>query len=256
MIALLLALVLGGPLAEAQATSLDDIFREVNEAYYAGDHDAAARAYERLVELGVDDADVYFNLGAAYARDGRHGRAVAAFERALACRPGDAGARAALDASRAALGRAIAEREGEAVVETGPTMGEAIFGGIDESVFAIGLLVALALLFGGMSGRLYATGESARVGLALVISIAGLAALVLALGLAVRTGAFDPGEAAVVVATRGELREGPSAAAAVRHPTREGERAYVLDRERGWSHVILSGGREGWLADDDVVVVR
>ena len=121
-VALALALALAPTLAHAQ--SLPALFHDANEAASLGNHRVAAVGYEQLLELGVDDADVFYDLGLAYAHLGQHGRAVAAFERAIRVRPGDAGALAGLEASRAVLGRRRAERAGEAVVDAGTTVGE------------------------------------------------------------------------------------------------------------------------------------
>ena len=73
------ALLLGS--AHVSAQSLDRLFAAGNEAYFRGDYARAAANYERLVEAGVHDPDVYFNLATANARSGRYGRAVLFFER-------------------------------------------------------------------------------------------------------------------------------------------------------------------------------
>lgn len=249
---LTLACLLPASLASAQAGSLSDIFRAANEAAFEGDYEHAAAGYEQLVDVGVDDADVFYDLGLAYAHLGRHGRAVAAFERALRARPGDAGALAGLEASRNALGRRRAEREGEAVVDAGTPFGESLFGSVSEDGLAIAVLALLALFFGLLTSFSFATAERTRLAVGVATPLVGITLAVLGFALLARTGAFDPGPAAIVVHEDASLREGPSGSATERHRALEGERAYVLGREAGFAHVVLGGGREGWVAESDL----
>ncbi len=250
----LLSFLLPTSICAAQSgSSLDEIFRTANEAAFQGDHAAAARGYEQLIDVGVDDPDVFYDLGLAYAHLGRHGRAVAAFERALRARPGDDGALAGLEASRTALGRRRAEREGEAVVDAGTPFGESLFGSVSEDVLAVSVLALMALFFGLLTSLSFAEAERTRLAVGIASPLVGIALAILGFGLLARTGAFDPGPPAVVVQEDAALREGPSAAATERARALEGERAYVLDDESGFAHVVLAGGREGWVAVEDIV---
>jgi tetratricopeptide (TPR) repeat protein len=255
--ALALALALAPALAPALALaqSLPDLFHRANEAASLGNHRAAVEGYEQLIDLGVDDPDVFYDLGLAYAHLGQHGRAVAAFERALRARPGDAGALAGLEASRAVLGRRRAEREGEAVVDAGTTFGESLFVSVSEDALAIAVLVLTALFFGLLTALAVVRRERERLrlGVGVAAPLAGIALTVAGIGLAARAGTFDPGPPAIVVVENAAIREGPNAAATERHEALEGERAYVLGTEPGFAHVLLGGGREGWIAESDLV---
>ncbi len=254
--ALFVALLWLAPsLASAQPHSLPDLFRASNEAAFQGDQETAARGYEQLVELGVDDPDVYYDLGLAYSHLGRHGRAIAAFERALRARPGDAGALAGLEASRAVLGRRRAERQGQAVVDAGTTLGESLFVSLSEDVLALAVLALTALFFGLLTGLVLVprARERLRLGMAVATPLVGIALTIAGLGLAARAGSFDPGPPAIVILEDAPVREGPSPAATERHEALEGERAYVVGTEPGFAHVVLGGGREGWVAESDLV---
>jgi tetratricopeptide (TPR) repeat protein len=251
VLAALLALSLASH-ASAQG-ALPDMFRTANEAAFHGDHRTAAHDYEQLVELGVDDPDVFYDLGLAYAHLGEHGRAVAAFERALRARPGDAGALAGLEASRAARGRRPAPRRGAAVVDAGTPLGESLFASVSSDALAVLVLLLTATFFGLLSGLTLATRERLRLGLGVAAPLVGIALAVTSFGLAGRAGAFDPGAPAIVVTEDAPLREGPSGAATERHRALEGERAYVLGAEGGFAHVVLGGGREGWIAESELV---
>lgn len=253
-LALVSLLLLVPALASAQDT-LAGSFAEANAAYARGEHEVAARGYERLIESGVEDADVFFDLGLSYARLGRHGRAIAAFERALSVRPGDAEALAALEASRGILGRRRAEREGEAYVDAGPPTLEGLYGWASENTLAILLLFFEALLVLALGALFFVKAERPRIALGIVAPISALGLAFAAVGLSARTGALDPGAAAIVVREGAPLREGPSSDASVRHEALEGERVYVTAEDGDFARV-QAGARAGWIAASDLVRLR
>ncbi len=255
LVVLSLALVLALPMA-ARADSLTEIFERANAAYFRGDYDAAASGYEELVAAGVVDADVSYNLGSAEAKRGRHGRAILHFERALWLRPGDDEARGALDEVRAALGRRRAAARGEAEVDAGPPVWEALFGSLSPDLLTVLALFFNVLFFGSAGALFFARRESLRLGLGVAAVVGGLALAVTGLGLLARSGWLDDGEPGVVLRERAPLREGPDSNTAERHLAPEGERATILDRERDWVRVRVGSVGEGWMAADDVAAVR
>lgn len=100
---LLIALVLwvswgAAPAAAAPSTGEDvaQTFAQANEAYRHGRWDAAAEGYRALVAKGVDDAEVWYDLGNAYAHMDDLGRARACYESGLRRAPRDADIRANL----------------------------------------------------------------------------------------------------------------------------------------------------------------
>jgi tetratricopeptide (TPR) repeat protein len=239
----------------ARADTLEDVFRAGNEAYFHSEYADAIERYENLVELGVRDADVFYNLGLAYERQGRHGGAIASFERALRMRPGDDGVRRALESSREAAAEQRAEREGEATVASGPGLGEALFGGVSEDVLAWAVLSFDALFFTVLAGFLFVRRETARLVLGIAAPLLGIALTLSGIGLAVRSGAFDEGVPAVIVMDRSTLREGPRAGAGERGVAREGERAWIMGRDQDWVRVQV-GNREGWIEAERVVAIE
>ena len=78
----------------------DERFAEAQRAYVDRDYDTAIARYEALAAGGAASADVQYNLGNAYFRAGRLGRAMLAYERALALDPGMDDARYNLDVAR------------------------------------------------------------------------------------------------------------------------------------------------------------
>src|SRR5688572_9079656 len=88
---LVLALLLAA--APARADLIDEVWRRGNDAYFKGDHAAALAAYEQIDRQGVVSAELYYNLGVVYFRQGQLGRSVWSFERAVTLAPDDEDAR-------------------------------------------------------------------------------------------------------------------------------------------------------------------
>jgi tetratricopeptide (TPR) repeat protein len=233
--------------AGAAGSDLGALFDASNAAGARGEHDLAIQGYQRLLEAGVDDPDVYFNLATAHARAGRFGYAILHFERALALRPSDEGARRGLTAAQEALGARRAARTGEAVVDTGPPFPEALVRGLSSDLLALVLLGLNVALFGLLMVRRRPFAASTRAALGAGAGVCATLLVLAALLLLARTGVLREGAPGVVVAEEAVLREAPDPRAAQRGRALEGERVRVLDQHGRYLRVRLRGAREGWV---------
>ncbi|MEM9192382.1 MAG: tetratricopeptide repeat protein [Myxococcota bacterium] len=245
--ALAFAAILPGP-SLTLAQPLDELFARGNAAFVEGDDDGAIQNYELLIEAGVEDPDVYFNLATARGRRGDYGQAVRYFEKTLRLRPGDEEAARGLSQAQGALGKRRAQREGEATVQTGAPIGDALVRPFSSGVLAI-LLLGSNLLFFGLLIAIRFTRGTARIGLAIAAPLLGLLALSSGLGLTIRADVFREGQRAVIVVRSAELREGPAESAVARGRAYEGENARILEAGDGWVFVRLSPNREGWIPE-------
>lgn len=246
--ALLGALLFGA--APAHADSQRALFERASAAYARGDYPTAIRTYEQLTESGIEDPDVYYDLGLAYAKQGAHGHAILWFERAIQLAPGDAAAEAGIAASTSALGRRRADARGETTMRTRPPFREAAVRSVKTNTLAVLVLALSALFFGVLGALRFVRGETQRMALWIAAPLLGLALGTASLGLAQKLGYFDEGAPAIVLGDDADLREAPDPRATTRGLVHQGERARVLARDRGWSRVRLPGAREGWLRDD------
>lgn len=237
------------------AQSLPQLFSEGNVAFFQGDDVTAIARYQHLIEVGVDDADVYYNLGTAYARTGRCGLAIVALSRSLRLQPGDEGAEANLRACQTQLGKRRAQRDGEATVQTRPPWIEAMLASISLNAIAWIVLVLIALLFAVVLVLRWAHRDVTKLSLAVT---AWLLALALALGasaLVIKAEWLRDGRPAIVLREAAPLREGPDPRAKTRSAAFEGEPARILQRDRDFVRVRLARGAEGWMNRRDVIQI-
>ena len=243
------------PASPGAAQSLEALFREGNAAYFRGDFDAAGRAYDRLIEAGVRDADVYFNAATAHARKGELGHAVLGFERCLWIRASDEGCEQGLRAAQAELGKLAASRAGEATVRARPPLAEALVRPFSADVLAALVLALDVLLCGLLFARGRVARESVELGLTLAAPLTALLLLAAFGGLAVKAGFFEDGPPAVVLRET-PLREGPDPRAQLRGQALPGLRGTLGAHQGGYVEAHLEGGLRGWVKSSDLGRIR
>lgn len=242
------------PQKQAPPTTVQDVFEAANTAAFQGKFGEAISGYAELVDAGIHDADVYFNLATVLAQAGDYPLAILYYERALSLRPGDADAAANLAAAEEALENARVEAEGEAMIHRSREVGEAAFQRFSKDTLAYILLFANLLFFVGLT-LFWFSRRRPRWLMSMVASSAVLLA-VSALGLAIKAGSFRQGSRAVVLEDRVVLREGPDPRARIRGEARGGDRGEILASADGeFVKLQVTGGPVGWAKADQVGTV-
>lgn len=245
-----LAMLLFGA-TSAQAQPLQSLFETANDHAFGDRPEEATRAYERLIDAGVADPDVEFNLATVHAQRGRYGAAIRHFERALRLAPGDEGARRGLDDARRVLADRRAAAEGEAEIDEGGGFGDALVRPFSEAQLAWAVLILEILLIVAVVARMRVSGSGAKLGTTLVAVLLTLLFVGSASALMIERGAFREGRDAIVLRDQVPIRNAPHPQGRELGEAREGDWARVLDRDEGFVHVRLST-REGWVEADAV----
>ena len=68
---------------------LEDKFFQANKFYSRGEYQKAVSTYEKIIASDIKAGNIYYNLGNAYFKLGRKGKAILNYERALKFIPGD-----------------------------------------------------------------------------------------------------------------------------------------------------------------------
>lgn len=236
-----------------RTSSLEEVFEDANVAASRGDYPRAISGYRALIEAGVRDADVYFNLATTFAQAGDYPRAIVNYERALVERPNDDKTQEDLRRAEQALEEQRAEREGEAMIQRSSSMTEAVYANFTENALAYALVVANLLFFSGLGWVWVARRRNGW--LVFTTVAAGFVLLFSALGLAVKAGVLRDGPRAVALEDRVALREGPDEDAKVRGEARGGDRAHVVAADRDFVKLRVVDGVEGWVPAASVGIV-
>lgn len=241
-----LALLAGAALAArpARADLLDEVWKRGNDAYFRGDYDAAVAAYEQLDRQDVVSADLYYNLGVATFRQGSLGRAIWAFERAVALDADDEDARFNLMQARKIAERRV--RDNIEGAERDPAWIRAVTflsPSTQTWVFLLLYLGTFALLF--LWRR---AGPESRAPLGAGVAIVGVAALLAGLLLAGRAS-LDRIPFGIVLPDRVAVKEGADPNHRTSFDIHAGLRVRLLEREQEWVRIRLANGLEGWVPD-------
>lgn len=253
-LALLTLTFAAGAAAEAvESASLAGVFEDANVAASRGDHTSAVSGYRTLVEAGVRDPDVFFNLATAFAQAGDYPRAILNYERALDLRPNDDATQKNLRRAEQLLEERRAEAEGEATIQRRSSIGDALYASFTEDALAYLLLLANLCFFGCLA---WAWRSRRRSGGPIVASVAAGSILAFsALGIGVKAGMFRDGARAIALDDRVVLREGPDERAQVRGETRGGDRVEVVEVDSDFLKLRVVSGLEGWAAANAVGLV-
>ena len=246
-VSLLLSLPLG-----AQADSLRDVFARGNAAHARGDYASAVREYEALVQSGIDDPDVCFDLASAYGALGKYGQAIRYFQHTLRLAPRDDGAREGLRLARQALGERQAQARGEAIVVDRPPLTEALFAPFTSDGLAIALLVAIWLATVLFLVLPSLRAEAVRLGVGIGSALALAVALFSALGVGAKADWGRAGQRAVVLRDAAAMREGPDDAARMIGELAEGEGVRVVARSGAYARVVARNEQTGYVRSEDV----
>ena len=211
-----------------------------NQRYESGEFVAAAEGYQALVDAGVRDGQLYYNLGNAYFKSGDLGRAILNYRRAQRLLPRDGDVDANLKLARAQTRDRI-ETEDEAALVA---LARRIIHWLTlEEAAAIALLLWIALcglVIGALLWR--KRRQLGRYGAGVV---AGLLLLTL-LSIGVRrwdTGREPP---AVVVAPEVTVRSGPGEDYLTEFALHAGAEVRLIEQRGEWVRLVLPGGLQGW----------
>ena len=248
LILFLLLLIACSPQATSEAISGLQM-AAANQLYEEGNFAEAAARYQALVDAGVKDGRLYYNLGGAYFKMGDLGRAVLNFRRAQRMLPRDGDVATNLRLARAqTLDRIEVENEG-AVVDL--FRGLIYWTALDEAAtVAVALWVALCGL--GVGAILWRQRRRTLLFLAGGITILLFLGL-LSLGIRLLDEQGQP--PAVVVAEEVAVRSGPGDDYLTEFTLHAGAEVRVVEQRGGWLRIALPGELQGWTPAEAVIEV-
>ncbi len=253
LVAVLLAIL---PAVSAQAGAekamADSLWSAGTAAYAEGDWAAAGDAWGRIADMGLESADLYYNIGNAFFREGDIAHSILNYERALRLNPSHSDARFNLEFARAGL---------QDKIESVPTfflnvwvgnlcrlLPSDVWAGTGIALFA--LVIAFVLVF--LLGRSVTARKSA-----FAAGIVSLLLCVLSVSMAFRQRAdYSREDGAIVVRAVSPVKSSPSSDSSrdlfILH---EGTKVRVIDSVGDWRNIELSDGRQGWIRSSDVEII-
>lgn len=243
--ALSAGLALTMPWPEARAGSIlpdpQQAFAEAAQAYDDGDYDLARERYEQMLKAGYGGKELHFNLGNAWFRLGKPGRAVAHYRRAWRDAPRDPDIRTNL---------AHAQRQAGSILTTAPLI-QSVWSYFSPSEWAILATASwwAALLLLGASFHV----RKHRAGLRKAAAWSAVLLVVSAPGVQYWRGSITTREA-VVVESGHQAKFAPLEGAQSHFETPEATLVRVREDAEGWYRVSLNE-KSGWLPKSACIMV-
>ena len=223
------------------------------QAYADGDWGGAVAAWQSLSDLGIEAADLYYNLAGAYYKSSDLAHAILYYERTLRLDPSHKDAKFNLEYARNQTQDKI-DSVPEFFLRTWARRVSYWMSSDSWAVLALvllGVTLVLGLLFllGRGKGERRAGFFGALAALALTL-IAGGNALS-------QKRAYFRSDAAVVMrpVTSAKSSPGGGASATDLFILHEGTVVKVLDKVGDWYQMSLSDGRQGWIQAGDIEII-
>jgi len=239
-----LALVLQFPFS-ATFAALDPSasFEKANRLYEQRDYAQAAAAYEELLKAGYTSPALQFNLGNAFFKAGRLGKAIAAYRRAQATAPRDPDILANLQFAR--------EQSRGPRVKT--PLWRAVLLRLSLSEWTIAASAGLWAVLGLLT--LFQIKPSLRQSLRGTTITLGALTLLACLCLALAWSSASSNRIAVVITPQTEVRHGPLKESQPAFTAYDGAELEILDRKDEWLQVTAGPARTGWILATDTVTL-
>lgn len=261
-------IALGAVSAVAQTQDLRETFQRANTAYESGAFGDAVEGYQALVEAGVQDASLFYNLGNAYYKLGEFGYAVLYYERSLRLDPRNAD----LERNLALVRSLLRDRQ---FVEESSYFHRAITwfprhvnvneATLAASFFYLLLCVTLmALIFrnsrvvSAVYARVSIISPGRLLGLEKTTDIAMAVVTAFVLFVAASGSAYAKYQTlkerneSVVVVEEASVHSGPAKDSTLQFKIHEGTMVRTDEIRAGWVEISLPGELSGWVSADAI----
>lgn len=231
------------PVPEGVVATADQLWDQANTAYINGDFHTAADVYEQILARGYSSVKLYYNLANAYFKEGRTGKAILFYKRALRLAPGNDDIRYNLR---------VAEARAKDNIEDIPEFFLAVWlrdmrhtmSCTAWSVLSLAALTAMLALF-----LLYLLAQRLslrKAGFYGTLAAALVFALTTWFAVGERREMLDQTHA-VVMAASTSVKSSPDKSATDLFVLHEGTVVEITNRLEGWCEVMIADGKKGWL---------
>jgi hypothetical protein len=235
----------------ARAETPGQFFDEANQAYQKGTFTEAIEKYERLVQGGFLDADVFYNLGNAYFKSGNVPKAILNYERALKLNPNDDDLRHNLQFANLMLTDRIEPAPRLFVWDWWDSIKTAFsLDGVVWLCYVLYVLVIGSIIL-VMIARSYAVRKAGFIaGIVFAVLFAG--SLVLFTGNLNRVQRSDM---AIITASVTTIKNSPDPQSSDAFVLHGGVKVFITDRVNHWFKIRLADGKVGWMEQQAAEII-
>ena len=232
---------------QADIESATSLFQKGNESYEVGNFDQAIEEYQKIVDLGIKNSKVFYNLGNAYFRKNQLGKAILNYRRALSLDPRDEDSIANLRFVRLFALDKIEEQR----INPLSNLLHWFLGlwSTDELTILVCLSYCLSIVLGILS--LFTRSKRALLwglGILLLVFVIFSSSLVTKLY-------FNSLKSGVLIVPQAEVRSGPGEDYTLQFTGHEGLEFQINEEAEGWYRISFPNGVKGWILKETVEII-
>jgi len=227
-----------------------DIYNRANKLYAEKKYSKALELYGELVDRGIENPALYYNLANTYFKAGMIGRAVLYYERALHLKPLDREIRANLKFVRMSLTDKISPLYSESTYRALQT----IF-----AVFNLKVILIIELLFFSAFCALfilYSLSHSVTNSLKKFILVCGILFAISVAGMFAYMSNEKNHPAGIVLDKAVDVNSSPISESEKTFELHEGTKVKIIESRDEWVRFRIADGREGWVRADTIVLIQ
>ena len=233
------------------ADEYETLFHQANQYYDNGDYAAAAETYEKIVQAGRGNWQLFYNLGNAYFRLNEIGRAILYYEKALRLNPDNEDIRFNLDYANLKIVDRIPEPPKQAFVlwverlVLGPPFRTLLW--MTLGLYAL-TLVLLALRY------FYVKLEASR-GYRLLLWTSSITFVIFLALFGLRWYKLSTEKYGIVMAKAVTVTSSPTRDATEVFELHEGTKLRIEEQSGDWLRIRLRDGKVGWIPRNAVETI-
>lgn len=233
----------------AQKKDISDLFQNANLAYDQGEYEKATKLYQKIIQSGVKNDRVFYNLGNAYFRNKKRGLAILYYRKAWKLNPRDEDIRINLKFVKLFTIDKIEQKNTPFFLKLFFSVRN--LATLDEwtlfasSLYFLGMVFLIVFVLFRKGKRLFLT----------LISFFLILFLLTCIFLGSKTYSEIFIKRGVVVVTQSEVRSGPGEDYTLQFNLHEGLEFLIKGEKEGWYLILLPNGGRGWLKSEAVGII-
>lgn len=235
----------------AEAQTLEQSWDTANTMYINGDYNGAIHQYDSILITGNASHKLYYNLGNAYFKDGKVGKAILYYNKALKLSPSDGDTMHNLTVAGSYVKDKI-EMVPEFFVKTWlKSLSQSLSSNSWAIISILMLFVTLGLVL------LYLLSQSfglRKLGFFGAIGALLICAFAMSTATIEKRELIDPTEA-IIMSTAVPVKSSPNKASTDIFVLHEGTKVRVVGHLQEWSEIVIADGNKGWVLSSSLEMI-